>query len=141
MPNNMYNFDSEKVARSIMPIVFIIILSAFLWNYITQKTFIFNNTPKTVLELNKASPESEKLIVFYQPGCSDCKKVEKTIRQKTQKNVYLVNTKSPASRALVQHYDVLTTPTFIRIKKGNNLKQRYEGTDLNQIKSLYQGLS
>lgn len=88
-------------AKLFVPLVLIFTLACLDMQGINQNIFTFHNTQKTVVELNKASPESEKLIVFYQPGCSDCEKVEKTIRQKTQNNVYLVNTKSPASRALV----------------------------------------
>ena len=81
-------------------------------------------TPAHVLEVSAQSTE-KVLLVFWQPNCGSCERMEPMIDQVAQANpnlqVIRINTRLPENRQIYDEYGVHGTPTFVILKNGNTV--------------------
>ena len=134
------NFKNRLLATMFsvgLALVLIISLGSYLLSY--HQT----NASTVEAELTGGLPT---IVMFYNPACRDCQKVERYTKQLTYtsklnpkvseiQHVYL-NVNSKLGKKYVQQFGITETPTYILVKK-NQVVGSYAGTDKTKIKNLY----
>lgn len=91
-------------------------------------------TPAQVVQVSAASKD-KVLLVFWQPQCGSCERMEPMIQQVEQANptlqVIRINTRLPENRQIHDEYGVHGTPTFVILQNGRTVG-RDNGPFLNK---------
>lgn len=114
---------------------------ALTWAVVTLSLAVcVSNTPLTDGVVNvyrsvaggyhesKNVPEDDGLrgavLIYYKPGCADCEAIwdalSEALVEADRPDVYLINTRSPTGRALLEKYPVKEVPAGVYVARADN---------------------
>lgn len=109
--------------------------------FINQPDRLIFNSSTTTIDRMMSLRHSKNLnaaVIFYQPGCKDCRKVASQILKSTAFNkrlkVIKINTQNDQNAQYIKKFSVTKTPTFIRYDHGK--VTRYSGTNKIKVAKL-----
>lgn len=101
------------------------------------------SNPKSELS-NIEKNKKDAVIVFHKTGCSDCKTIQSLVKQtikenKTRVQYIVIDLKDEDNRSLIKKYNLVSTPTIIQYKHGQEYR-RYAGTDRGLVQNILEGV-
>lgn len=121
-------------------LVMVGIVSWFSWQ--PERLIRPSQTPTvTQVVRQRLAKKTPAVLLFYQPGCRDCRQIAPQVLRSELKNYFSgtlqivnINTQKAENRRYLTQFKVTQTPTLIRYDHGQ--VTRYQGTNLTEIKHL-----
>lgn len=113
------------------------------WFYWQPERLIRSSRATTVAQVvrQRLSKKTQAVLLFYQPGCRDCRQIAPQVLRSEFKNYFSqtpqivnINTQKAENRWYLTQFKVTQTPAIIRYDHGQ--VTRYQGTNLTKIKHL-----
>lgn len=113
------------------------------WFYWHPERLIRPSQTTTVTQVvrQRLSKKTLAVLLFYQPGCRDCRQIAPQVLRSEFKNYFSrtpqivnINTQKAKNRRYLTQFKVTQTPTLIRYDHGQ--ATRYQGTNSTKIKRL-----
>lgn len=97
----------------------------------------YPDSKKPLQQIAKYSHDGESfVIIFHKAGCSDCKQVQPFVLNKLKsgklQRFVVIDLAKSENRHFIQDYNLIQTPTFLRIK-GSLVLKEYHGTNEKEI--------
>lgn len=109
--------------------------------------FVLNGYPDTPNFLKKfdqlqADKNSQSVLVFHKPGCSDCQHVRSTvievIKTNQRYNYVVIDVTKKEAKSLITKYGITQVPTIIHLR-GNQVVASTTSTEPQQVKKVMTG--
>lgn len=138
--------DNSWKLKGLSVSLLLLMVGIVSWFYWQPERLIRPSQTNTVDQVvrHRMQKNTQAVLIFYQPGCRDCRKIAPQVLTAETKNYFSgaqqlvnVNTQAAQNRRYLKQFKIATTPTLIRYQHGQ--VTRYSGTNLTTIKHLLSG--